>query len=404
MPSVTVKGANSQSVGLTFDSQSNFLLAQQIASQISAGLKSGSMTFEPDAGNYPPAPPTGESGVYIQSQTDTVFLPSTYSVDLVTKFGNAAVYGGTAANEIILASRETNLAFNAVGGSGTVVAGGGTDRLVVTGGNWLLHTDSGNDVIIAGRGMDTISAGTGANSIQLLSGSNLVISQGQDTIQIASGSATIDATSAVSDYVDGGSSNLLFYGGSGGVTILGGAGSDTYYGNPLSSGKQLIEGGWAGNNYLFAGNGAATLVGGGANDQLLAYGNSDQVLIAGAGNETLSALFSSGHDSLVGGSGKDIMYGGSGADTFLAGTGNATIRAGAGDVFDFINAQAGGKEVIQGYNNTTASSIQIHLEGYGADAISSQKVSGGSLTVSLSDGTKLTFQNVTTLLKDSNFT
>jgi Ca2+-binding RTX toxin-like protein len=149
----------------------------------------------------------------------------------------------------------------------------------------------------------------------------------------------------------------------------------------------------------------ATLVGGGNNDQLFAYGSQNQSLIAGSGNETLSAAFSAGNDTLTAGPGKDLLIGGAGADTFVGGAGQATVQAGFGkQVFDFINHQAGGTELVQGIFDPA--SIAIKLDGYGADAINqalaTQTVKNGSVTISLTDGTKITFQDVTSLSK-SNF-
>jgi Ca2+-binding RTX toxin-like protein len=238
------------------------------------------------------------------------------------------------------------------------------------------------------------------------SGNDVVISTGFDTIQGGSGAETVDASGAQSDFVQGLNSHLLFVGGSGGATILGGTGSDTYFGSAgRHVGSQLIEGGSAGNNFLFAGNGAATLVGGGDQDQLYAYGSNDQLLIAGSGNETLSAALSTGNDTLQAGSGHDLLIGGAGADTFIGGSGQSTVTAGFGSqTFDFINHAAGGTELVQGIFDPT--SIQIHLTGYGDGAIhqalAGQTVTNGSVTIGLTDGTKITFQDVTSLSR-SNF-
>ena len=206
--------------------------------------------------------------------------------------------------------------------------------------------------------------------------------------------------------MQGNDSRLLFLGGAGGATILGGAGSDTYFGSAGHSGTQLIEGGLRGSNFLFAGDGAATLIGGGNNDQLYAYGGYDQLLVAGSGNETLSAAFSTGNDTLTAGSGKDLLIGGAGSDTFVGGSGHTTVQAGfGGQMFEFINHAAGGTELVQGIFDPT--SIKIDLVGYGANAVAnalaSQTTTSGSVTIGLTDGTKITFQDVTSLSK-SNFT
>ena len=129
------------------------------------------------------------------------------------------------------------------------------------------------------------------------------------------------------------------------------------------------------------------------------------MLLAGSGNETLSAALSAGNDKLAAGSGNDLLIGGTGADTFVGGSGAATVLAGSGsDVFAFINHQAGGTEVVQGILDPAA--IKIDLVGYGAGAINAalkgQSVQNGSVTIHLSDGSKITFQDVTSLTR-SNF-
>lgn len=408
MASVTVLGSNNSLINLTFDSSANFALAERIAARISLGVSAGLIRTESDANGPPPVLPATISGAYLQASTGVVSLPTNYTTDLITKAGSAIVFGSGAPNEMILSSINTNLTFIAAAGSGSVVAGGGNDRLMVGGaGNWDLNTADGDDIIAAtGSGKATIAAGGGHNAILLGSGHDLIIAHGDDTISGGSGAETVDASGAHSVFVTGNASHLLFVGGLGGATILGGSGSDTYFGSGTGqTGAQFVVGGADGNNYLFAGDGAATLVGGGNNDQLFAYGNSGQLLIAGAGNETLSAALSAGNNTLVGGSGQDLMIGGWGNDTFVGGSGQSTVTGGFGkDVYAFINHHAGGTELINGVFDPSA--IEISLKGYAstevAHALAHQTVTGGSVSIGLTDGTKITFQDVTAL-HTSNF-
>jgi Ca2+-binding RTX toxin-like protein len=405
---VTIQGSTNLPVTIGFDSNSNLVLAEQIATGINAGIKSGSIVTAYDTDGTPPPVPSSVSGALVQTQAGLAILPAGYTIDLVTKPGPAVVFGNGAPGETILSDVSTDLTFLATSGSGTVVAGGGNNRVSVGGsGNWSLYTGGGTDVIAAlGTVNATIGAGDGNNSILLGAGSDLILSTGKDTVVGGSGTATIDASGARSDFVQGNDLHLLFIGGAGGATILGGNGSDTYIGSAGHTDKQLIDGGSGGKNFLFAGDGAATLIGGGNQDQLFAYGSSGQLLIAGVGNETLSAAFSSGNDTLRAASGHDLLLGGAGSDTFVGGSGHATVTAGyGGQVFQFINQSAGGTELVQGIFDPT--SIKIGLDGYGSSevsqALSNQKVVNGSLTVGLSDGTKITFQDVTSLLNKSNF-
>jgi Ca2+-binding RTX toxin-like protein len=445
--SVTIHGSHNESVILGFGSTSNFLLAQQLASYLNTQIADHKLVTESDQGGTFPILPWGISGAYVQTTTQTAILPTGYTTDLITKPGDAVVFGSGAPNEAIMSDADTDLTFTASSGSGTVVAGGGNSRIMLSAdaphamgwadddkgawgdkgdkghhgdkdhkhdtstspvSNWLVYTGSGNDYIsLIGDVNATIGAGGGQNTILLGSGHDLIISTSTDTIIGGSGAATIDATSAKSDLVAGGSGSLYFLGGAGGATIVGGSGSDTYYGSTGTKvGSQLVEGGSGGNNYLQAGNGLATLIGGGNGDQLSAFGASAQWLKAGAGNETLSAAQSSGADTLTAGSGKDSLIGSIlGSDTFVGGSGAATVQAGFGsNVFEFMKGQ-GGTELVTGIIDP--SSIQIALVGYASNevtkALASQTVSHGSVSISLTDGTKITFQDVTSLTK-SNFT
>jgi Ca2+-binding RTX toxin-like protein len=428
--SVTIHGSKDETIVLGFDATSNFALAQQLANFLSSEIANHKLVTVPDQGGSFPILPWGVSGAYVQTTSTLAVLPTGYTTDLISKPGSAVVFGSGAANQAILSGSSTNLTFTAAGGSGTVVAGGGTTRLMISDpagpshgsgadfdsddkgkgahpASWTLFTGSGNDFIsVQGDVNATIGAGGGQNTILLGSGHDLIVSTGSDTILGGSGAVTIDATAAKGDLVQGGASSLYFVGGAGGATILGGTGSDTYFGSTSAHvGKQLIEGGSGGNNFLFAGNGAATLIGGGSGDQLYAFGSSAQWLKAGVGNETLSAAASSGADTLTAGAGKNLLVGGIGADTFVGGAGHATVQAGFGaDVYAFMKGQAGGSELVTGIFDP--SSIRIALVGYGAGeadhALSTASVKHGSISIGLTDGTKITFQDVTSLSK-SNF-
>jgi len=74
------------------------------------------------------------------------------------------------------------------------------------------------------------------------------------------------------------------------------------------------------------------------------------------------------------------------------------MTGGAGaDQFRFINYQAGGTDLILDFT----SKDQVALIGYGknavANALKTQTVVGGSVTITLSDNTRITFAGVTSL-------
>ena len=169
----------------------------------------------------------------------------------------------------------------------------------------------------------------------------------------------------------------------------------------------MIHGGTDGNNFLFAGNGPATLFGGGAGDQLFAYGDVSQALIASNGNTPLDGSFGSGRNTFQSGRGDDSVVGGTGRDLFVGGGGVDTVFAtdGGRDMFRFINGQAGGVTLVQ--NIYEESDVRIDLVDYGCGAARSaldhQTTDGSSVSISLSDGTRITFENIT-YLTDRNFT
>jgi Ca2+-binding RTX toxin-like protein len=380
MPTVTVAGANAQTVTLSFDTNSNAVLAGQLAAAITAGVHGGSILPAVDTDGPPPPLPPGAIGEFIQTQDGTTVLPSGYKA-FVNTAPEAIVFGSGGAGESVLSSIG-DLRFFATGGSGTVVAGGGNNFISIPAtdkGPWSINTGNGDDTVAAaGGGNDTINAGGGHNAITLGAGKDIVKSTGDDTVFAGSGHETIGATGAHSDLVFGNSSQLFFVDTGGSATVFGGSGSDTFFGG---TGPDLVHGGTGGDNLLFAGTGTATLFGGGNGDQLFAAGNAAQALHAGAGSETLFGGFSSGSDT---------FFGGSGAATITGGTGN--------NLFVFTDGQAGGKDLIQNFVSGVDS---ISLSGYGpnavADAVATQKHVGGSTTITLSDSTKITFTGVPSL-------
>jgi len=406
---VSVLGASGKPVFLNYDSSSNFLLAQELAATITKGVEAGTILPASDVTGPPPPLPAGKSGEFVKTLSGLTALPPGYTAAVVTA-PNAFLLGSGGVGQKVLTDEATNLTFLARGGSGTVAAGGGTNQIMIPGsdnGSWSLNTGNGNDVIVAqGGGNDTIAAGTGQNAIQLGSGKDLVTSVGQDLIEAGTGSETVDGTGAVSDQVRGGASDLVFLGGSGPVTILGGTGSDTYIGSTASQGTAVVLGGSAGNNYLFAGGGQTTLFGGGDGDQLFANGFAAQQLHAGSGNETLDGSLSFGQDTFFGGSGTESIVGGAGNDTFVAGSGNATIDASfANNTFLFVNGSAGGTSLVQ--DLISPSQLKISLSGYGSNEekyiLATQTKVGTGVSITLSDNTRVTFQNITDITK-ANFT
>jgi len=401
MPSVTVAGANNQTVTLNFDSQSNAALANQLASVLTAGVQNGSILPAVDTDGPPPPLPSGKTGEFIQTLSGTTSLPAGYNAYVDTA-PNAIVFGSGGDNESILADSSSNLDFFATGGSGTVV--GGDSRIFIPAtdnGDWSINTGNGsNQVFALGGGNDTITTGTGNNHLVLGSGQDLIQTSGNTIITASTGSETVSAFGG-KDLIDGNASDLFFVSQNASATIFGGTGSDTFFGG---SGPDYVQGGTGGKNFLVGGSGAATLIGGGNGDQLFAGDGPGQLLEAGSGNETLVGGF--GSDTFQGGgSGSSTqIFGGMGNDTFISAGGVATVTAGASsNLFAFVKSNPGGSEVINGFISGVD---QIGLEGFKGNevnhALKSQTVVNGNDTITLSDNTKITFVGVQNL-SESDF-
>jgi Ca2+-binding RTX toxin-like protein len=97
------------------------------------------------------------------------------------------------------------------------------------------------------------------------------------------------------------------------------------------------------------------------------------VLTAGSGNDTLSAASASGGNVFVAGTGADSLIGGSGPD-----------------VFTFVFGHAGGADTVGHWDSRD----KLALVGYAAHGGYAETTENGNATVTLHDGTTITFENV----------
>ncbi len=260
--------------------------------------------------------------------------------------------------------------------------------------------DNGNDDFVGTTGNDTITAGTGTNKIDPGNGNDLIISEGNDTIYPGAGSDTVFAVGQ--DLAAVGTGTLSFVNGDNPATVIGGSTGTAVINGGAGGG--LFAGGSGDANIIVGGTGAATIFGSSGPDLLFAGGSNPDLLAAGSGNETLSGLGSSGNNVMWAGAGTDLMGGGSGDETFFAGQGNATIISGSGaDLFAFVNGQAGGSDVVVGFN--PGQGDLVDLQGYGANevqnALGGATVANGNTTITLSDHTSITFAGVSNLTQSA---
>jgi len=358
------------------------------------------------------------------------------SVDLINAAGNAppsglpgptqVVIGSGLPNQQVLADNE-NITYFTNGGGGQLIFGDGNDVVgtpTIGGGALNVRTGSGNDTINIYSGTATVSATTGNNVINTGTAgtfsSALIFAEGNDRI-ISTGGAGTDTVIGGNGtiFISEATKNLVFngQGGTAPVTIAGGSGSYTVLGGV---GGGSISGGSASNNRLYGGTGTAatTLFGGGSGDILFARGTGTaSFLIAGTGNETLTGAASTTGDIYAAGlGGNATIGGGTGNDTIYAGNPGTTTPFGGSivedgglgnDLFSFTNRGSGvtANVLINNFHTSTSGgeNDQIQLIGFATSqqsAIASAAASAG--TVTLSDGTRLTFGTAASLT-GSNF-
>ena len=295
----------------------------------------------------------------------------------------------------MLATGPGNNTITAGGTSGTVTGGVGANLINENGSGVTVLSNGGTDTInSSGSGNLIVGTSSGPGSMSVNeTGTN-------DTILGGGNPMTVTATTATQVYAGAGS--LTFVGGAGTATVLGGSGA-----NSLTAGSGGI---------VFADNTAPTATINGSTGTVTIFGSSGSsdfltgtagtaaspdFLIAGGGNETLSGAGNSGSQFLAMGSASvsATLIAGSGNDTLVAGQGpgSATMTGGAGsDTFVFFKQAAGGaKDIV---NNFTAKN-SVFIEGYGAGSaaalLQAATVGAGGVTLTLSDGTSVTFSNLT---------
>jgi hypothetical protein len=314
-----------------------------------------------------------------------------------------------------------------IGGSGpTTVYGGPGDSVVAGSGNTYIDGTAGKMAIRVGTGgvdsivgnvaTNTISgASTGADTLQ--GGSAAVQVQGLgkgDVISFANqtGNATINATVGnIAATLGGGAATL--YGGAGDTVNLGSVGQYVDGG----AGTMKITLGSGGIDSIFGTSVAGagdTLAGGGASLRFNPQtgGGNDLINLSGSSaNATINAFSAGGvqltsvGDTIMAGTGADSVWGGPG-DRIGVGTSST-----AGGTHDFEHSTTvAGASVAFGTNDTVAASstAQVSVTNFStvtdtvfyasrgtsnqdATIVASATNSGGNTTITLPDGTHMTF-------------
>jgi hypothetical protein len=306
----------------------------------------------------------------------TFTITGNAAINLASDF-NAGVQNASTITSLSSSRDESTVvgALNLIESSATTLYGLSTGHqytyAAVTSPTRITGSSTGGDTILAGGGV-TYDAVGARNRVVFYKGNNVFNgdSVGGDVISAALGSAagTIFGGTGVLGFVAGASSTTLP------ITIVGGSGTTYIFAN---SGSDISLENSTGRAFIIAGGGNETLNGAAAVGGFAFFG------------DTVAADASSIDQTIVGGQG---------ADYFSTGGGNETVTSGSGAALFHVNDLGSG-------TNITIANVSSHdFFNFGGLPVSTEQallahdtsVSGGNLNLTLPDGTKVEFLNVTT--------
>ena len=267
-------------------------------------------------------------------------------------------------------------------GTATITAGNFFDTFTLNGRNVLNNAGTGS-VTVGAAGNATVTSTGAYSQITKLAGGRIDLTQinatPRGTITVSGGAASLMANSGMGGMIrvtttggDGGANMRL---GAGNTTVISG-GADTICAstgsvNVTATGKAAIYGG-SGSLYVATGLAGASVYGGTGGTTVVG-GGGDDVINCGAGRTVLNA--GGGNDLVTLGAGTGTLTGGTGAEIYQ-------IRAGT----------AGGQYLLTDFRG---GEDRIRLTGFQGDPIAQRQVTGGSLSLTLTDGTRIQFAGVT---------
>ncbi|MEG3662638.1 Hint domain-containing protein [Celeribacter halophilus] len=356
--------------------------------------------------------------------------------ELYGEAGNDTIYGGDGDDTIDGGTGDDTIDGGA--GADDISAGSGDDTVSGGDGDDTIYGYEGSDTVYGGDGDDYIntrtSTGTGQpdtgfdhpDSSALDYSADSDPTNDMDTVYGGAGNDTI-LTGDDNDYIEGGDGNDTIdagfdddevYGGAGNDTIQGGEGNDTIDGG---DDNDIIYGDVSPDSddyaafsyYELDDNGETTSA------DTDTTNNSD-VIYGGAGDDTIygqddaDTLYGGdGDDTLDGGIDDDTLYGGAGDDTLLGGEGDDTIYAGGGDtvtggegsdtiiidpsLLDGNAITITGSEDDDGEDNDVLDLSNVGLD-WSSNPISYNEDDPESGTVTLTDGTTISFSGIETVI------
>ncbi len=278
----------------------------------------------------------------------------------------STVYGGAGHTLINLNDTITSIA-NGFGGT-----------VYLEDGNSTVNANGTLDAVITGVSGQLIQGGTDASAfldVIIASKDGNLNFGGNDTVNAGAGITTVFDTIG-GDTISGGSGILFFVGGVRPGAIV----ADT-----INAGS--------GASYIYAG----------ANESLTLTDSpaSGLLIQAGDGNETLNGAGAAGAqyyftdtNTVNAATDNTHITGGNVYNYFEVGTGNETITGGSGtNVFDLTASD--GHTVINDFTNGSLNYVLLGSTESAAAVEASETVSGGNLTLKLSDNSVVTFTGVT---------
>ncbi len=368
---------------------------------------------------------SGRSGVWLSDGTSAgtseIATPDARTVETGTDQAGGTLIAGSGNLVILGAGAQTY----AAGDGDTVRAGSGGDTVTAASGVVQLSGGAGTLLFVGGSGADTVTGGAGAETILAGAGGGLYSggANGHNVLVASAGNTTL---------IGGGAQDALFGAASGLSNLVAADGGESLVGG---GGATLFTGGALGGAVMFTGDGPATVDGGASGHDTIVGGagtlqvecQQSEAVFTGSGAATVNAS-ASGADSIIGGAGtlianaagsNMIVVGGAGPSAIATGTGyglifqgrggmqitsgggplqvvagpgEAAIAAGAGGItLEIVNGHAGGLDVIGGFKPA-----RDHIDLFGfTTADMHTHAQNGSLTISMSDGSRVTLLGVT---------
>jgi len=252
---------------------------------------------------------------------------------------------GRGGNDMITVD-EVNGALPAVllaGGAGndTLTGGSGDDMLFGQSGNDTLLGKGGNDLLFGGAGDDTLTGGAGNDQMFGQGGDDHMIWNPGDGSDLMEGGAGIDTAE-----VNGGSASEVFALSADGARVHFDRIDPAPFSLDIGTTEKIVVNMGGGNDTFSANGNLASLV--------------SLTVDGGAGNDTIFG--GNGADTLLGGAGNDFIDGNQGNDTVLLGAGNDEAQWDPGDGSDAIDGQAGHDTLLFNGSNI-AETIDIAANG-----------------------------------------